>query len=80
MILSGEMVEARRAGIMLATIIAAAGKSGAINHTRGGGEAMMAMSTISNRKSTKDRDIPIAVPTTASPPALLTIRKTMRQR
>jgi uncharacterized membrane protein len=77
MTVRGEMTEARRAEIMLAITIAAAGKSGAINHTRSGGEVTMAMSAIINRKRTKDRNVPIAVPTTASQVALFTTRKTM---
>jgi hypothetical protein len=43
MIVRGEMTEARRAGIMLAITIAA-GKRGAINHTRSGRKGTMAMS------------------------------------
>jgi hypothetical protein len=79
MITEGGMMEARRAGTMLAIITAAAGKRGAINQTWNGGEVMAVMSATSNRISAKARNVPITVPTEASRVAFLRTIKTMRQ-
>ena len=80
MIVKGEITEARQAGNTLARVTIAADKSGAMSHSRNGGETIPVILVVSKRNSGKDKDAPIAVPITASRPTFVITIKTMCQR